>query len=203
MTSKRKSTVSLSGPGTLNYIMNREFIELSRDCDVICIPAGITMTLPAGTRVTVTQALGGTYTAVSDQGYMVQIAGKDADVLGMKPSAESPAETSAAGKPDTVEDKVWQQLRTCYDPEIPIDIVELGLVYSCEVTGLPEGGNRVDVKFTLTAQGCGMGHYLAQDIEHKLALVQGVTEVNVDVVLNPPWNRDMISEGAKLNLGLL
>jgi len=183
--------------------MNREYIELSRDCAVIRIPAGIKMTLPAGTHVTITQALGGAYTAVSDHGYMVQIAGKDADALGMKPAAEPPAETSAAGKPHTIEDQVWQQLKTCYDPEIPIDIVELGLVYSCEVTGLPEGGSRVDVKFTLTAPGCGMGHYLAQDIENKLTLVPGVAEVNVEVVFDPPWNQNMISEGAKLKLGLL
>jgi probable FeS assembly SUF system protein SufT len=177
---------------------------LQRDCDAVQIPNGYSMTLPAGTEVTIMQSLGGAFTVTTDYGYMARIAGNDADALGLEaPPALAGESTGAPEGPADAEKLVWEQLRTCYDPEIPVNIVELGLVYSCTVTPLETGGSRVEVKFTLTAPGCGMGEWLKQDVQSKIAAVPGVEEVDVEVVFDPPWNQSMMSEAAKLELGMM
>ena len=179
-----------------------EKVILTRDCEAIEIPAGYKTTLPAGTEVTITQSLGDSFTVVTERGYMVRIAAQDADALGKEVPKVSEEEAAArADKP--LEERVWEELKTCYDPEIPVNIVDLGLVYNCEVTPLPNGGNRVAVTMTLTAPGCGMGDVLKADAERKIAQLPGVKEVRVELVIDPPWNPDMMSEAAKLQLGML
>ena len=179
-----------------------EPIILGRDCEAIQIPSGQKVSLSAGTRVRVTQALGGSYTVTTDQGYLVSISGKDADAIGKEVEA-SQAEKLTAAEGSDLEKLVWDQLKTCFDPEIPVNIVDLGLVYHCEVTPLPEGGNKVDVKFTLTAPGCGMGQVLKDDMESKILSLSGVKDVGVEVVLDPPWDQSMMSDAAKLQLGMI
>jgi probable FeS assembly SUF system protein SufT len=182
--------------------MMRRYATLKRECAAVEIPAGMPVTLPEGSPVTITQALGGSYTALTAQGYMVRIDGKDADALGEEFEAEVRAEqTSTEGKP--LQEMVWDQLRTCYDPEIPVNIVDLGLVYSCDLEPLPDGDSRVSVRFTLTAPGCGMGDYLQEDIKQKLLNVRGIKEVDVQVQFDPPWSYAMMSEAARLQLGLM
>ena len=182
---------------------DKEF-ELKRDLDVILIPAGQKYTIPAGTKGVITQALGGNYTIATAYG-LSQIKETDLDVLGLeKPKAEAkpnPATVKANGA--VSEEDVWNQLKQCYDPEIPVNIVDLGLVYDCQVTSLAEGGNRVDVKMTLTAPGCGMGGVIASDAEQKIREVPGVTDVHVEVVWDPIWNQSMMSDAARLQLGLM
>jgi probable FeS assembly SUF system protein SufT len=180
--------------------MTREARTLSRDVEVTAIPYGDKIPLKAGTTVIITQALGGSFTGVTDMGYMVRIEGKDADAIGEEVQA-APTVQPLGERP--VEDLVWEQLRTCYDPEIPVDIVELGLVYECQVTPRPEGGHAVHVRFTLTAPGCGMGDYLKMDIERKLSSIPGVGQVEVEVVLDPPWDMSRMSDAARLQLGLM
>jgi probable FeS assembly SUF system protein SufT len=171
----------------------------TRDIEASEIPAGTKFTIPAGTPLQITQSLGGTYTVMMPMGYLARIDSKDVDAIGQEPQEID--EASTAGK--SVEDLAWDQLRTCYDPEIPVNIVDLGLVYSCNVTPLPEGGDRVDVKFTLTAPGCGMGDVLRDDIRQKLLTIPGVKEANVDVLFDPPWSMSMMSDAAKLQLGMM
>ena len=182
-----------------------ELVTINRDCETVQIPSGSRVLLPAGTRVRITQSLGGSFTVVTERGSMVRIAGNDADAIGKKIITRLPAETSgASGRAEDIEKLVWDQLRTCYDPEIPVNIADLGLVYSCFITPLPEGGqHRVEVKMTLTAPGCGMGEFLKADVEGKILSVPGVKETNVELVWDPPWDRSMISEAAKLELGML
>jgi len=193
-----------------------ENIILKRDCEAALIPAGTKVTLQAGEPVTITQALGGSYTVII-HGNMARIAGADADALGLQPpsSVTSPSsvttgiarEPSADGKQTQTqtitEEEVLNTLRTCYDPEIPVNIVDLGLVYDLQILPLPAGGNRVEIKMTLTAPGCGMGPVLQQDVESKVLALQGVKEAAVFLVWEPQWNRDMLSEAAKLQLGLM
>ncbi len=179
--------------------MTREARTLSRDVEVVAIPYGDRITLTGGTLVFVTQALGGSYTAMTDHGYLVRIEGKDADAIGEQPSEPLTAET-VAGK--STADLAWDQLRTCYDPEIPVNIVDLGLIYRCEVTPR-DGGSKVRVELTLTAPGCGMGDFLRMDVEQKLLAIPGVNEAQVDVVLDPPWDQSMMSDTARLQLGLM
>jgi probable FeS assembly SUF system protein SufT len=183
-------------------LRERELITLQRDCEAIQIPSGEKMTLPAGTQVQITQSLGGSYTVTTNIGYMVRIAGKDADALGLAPAGEQASASSTGGEEDT-EKLVWEQLKTCFDPEIPVNIVDLGLVYECAVTPLSGGGTKATVKFTLTAPGCGMGDILRRDIEAKLLGIVGVKEAEVEVVLDPPWDMSRMSDEAKLQLGLL
>src|ERR1700730_6568809 len=174
-----------------------ERVELSRECKALQIPAGTVMTLETGLEVFITQSLGGTYTVqIPAYGGLFRINGQDADALGKTP--EQAGEAAPAG--DT-ESMVWEQLKTCYDPEIPVNIVDLGLVYGMEVAPLPDGSKRVDVKMTLTAQGCGMGASIAMDAKQKLSEIRGVSEANVDLVWDPPWNPQMISPEGKERLG--
>jgi probable FeS assembly SUF system protein SufT len=178
-----------------------EPITLTRDVAAVQIPAGTTGILPKGATVRVTQSLGGSYTVLGDDG-MARIAEKDADALGLEVTEKSaPPDTRPAGPLD--EKLVWDQMRTCFDPEIPVNIVDLGLVYDCHIEPLPDGGHRVEVKMTLTAPGCGMGPMIASDVETRVRAVPGVSDVRVDLVWDPPWNQAMMSDAAKLELGLL
>jgi len=181
-------------------MMMREPRTLSRDLEVAAIPYGDKITLTAGTTVYITQALGGSYTAMTDHGYLVRIDGQDADAIGEKPTQPMTPE-EVAGR--TTEELAWEQLKTCFDPEIPVNIVDLGLVYKCAVTPLNGGGDKVTVQFTLTAPGCGMGDFLRQDVQQKLLAIPGVKEAEAEVVLDPPWDHSMMSDAARLQLGLM
>ena len=173
-----------------------ELIDLKRDCEAIEIPSGIRRILSTGSRVRISQFLGTSYTVVSDMGCMFRIDAKDADALGLTPPA-------AAEKPAGVfsEQMVWDQLKTVYDPEIPVNIVDLGLIYTCEIAAHEQGGKKIDVKMSMTAPGCGMGNVLKADVEGKLARLPEVKEVNVQVVFEPTWSPALMSEAAKLQLG--
>lgn len=178
-------------------------VTLARDCEAVLIPAGTPILLPEGTPVVITQALGGNYT-VNVNGNLAQVAARDADALGFEvsdPARTTPTPGGANGAVD--EELLWDQMRTCYDPEIPINIVDLGLIYDCIVTPVNAGGNRVDVVMTLTAPGCGMGEFLAQDVRAKLASIPNVTDVHVELTFDPPWNQEMMSEAARLETGML
>jgi probable FeS assembly SUF system protein SufT len=177
----------------------REARTLARDIETAAIPYGDKIPLTAGTTVFVTQSLGGSFTAVTDMGYMVRIEGKDADAIGEHVPEAPSAETL---EKKSLQELAWDQLKTCYDPEIPVNMVDLGLVYSCEVTAT-DAGSRVSVRFTLTAPGCGMGDYLKRDVEAKLASLPGVTETDVQVVLEPMWDQSRMSDAARLQLGLM
>jgi len=176
-------------------------ITLSRDVEAAIVPAGSVVTLQKGEHARVTQSLGGSFTVVVN-GNMFRIDGKDADALGLEPAA-APAVTGQPVKQEDLEKEVWNQLRMCYDPEIPVNIVDLGLIYDCHLAPLETGRHKVDVKMTLTAPGCGMGPTLAQDVQNKLLALEGVDDVAVELVWDPPWNQGMMTEAAKLQLGLL
>ena len=178
---------------------DREARTVSRDVEVTAIPYGDRITLTSGTNVFITQALGGSFTAMTDHGYLVRIEGTDGDAIGEEPTRPLSAE-DVAGR--TTEEVAWDQLKTVFDPEIPVNIVDLGLVYRCEVETL-EKGKRVTVQFTLTAPGCGMGDFLREDVRQKLLSIPSVTEAEVEVVLDPPWDQSMMSDGARLQLGLM
>jgi probable FeS assembly SUF system protein SufT len=178
-----------------------ERVELTRDCDAIAIPAGHPVRLERGTTAFVTQALGGSYTLqVPEYGGLFRIAGRDADAIGKQ--ADETVTPVASGA-TSLEQSVWEQLRTCYDPEIPVNIVDLGLVYDLRITPLDAGGNRVDVKMTLTAPGCGMGTVIAAEAQHKIGGLPGVEEAKVDIVWDPPWSPQMISAEGKERLGMM
>lgn len=174
-----------------------EPITVSRNCAVIGIPTGISATIPAGTSVRVMQHLGTGYTVVTEYGQMFRVDNKDADALGL-PVTEAPVTEEPVAFSEGL---VWDQLKTVYDPEIPVNIVDLGLIYSCEITPLDLGGKKIDVKMSMTAPGCGMGDVLKRDVEMKVARVPEVREVNVEVVFDPPWNPSRMSEAARLQLG--
>ena len=173
---------------------------LSRDVEVTAIPYGDRMTLKSGSSVYVTQSLGGTYTLMTDMGYMVRLDNGDADAIGEE-AVPTPGPEELKDRP--VQELCWDQLKTCYDPEIPVNIVDLGLVYACDATALDNGGHKVDVRFTLTAPGCGMGDILRVDIERKLISLPGVKEIDVQIAFDPPWDQSMMTEAARLQLGLM
>jgi probable FeS assembly SUF system protein SufT len=174
-------------------------VELKRDCEAVQIPAGHTVTLPAGTTVDITQTLGGTYT-VHAGGGLFRIATKDIDALGL----EVPTATAekAATSDAVTEEQVWETLKTCYDPEIPVNIVDLGLVYSMQLEPCPSGAKSVQVKMTLTAPGCGMGGVIAGDAQQKLLGLPGVEDANVEIVWEPQWHHSMITEQGRKILGI-
>jgi len=179
-----------------------EQIDLKRECEAIEIPSGIRRVLSASSRVRISQFLGTSYTVVGDMGCMFRIDAKDADALGLTP----PAADEKTSDGVFAEPMVWAQLKTVYDPEIPVNIVDLGLIYSCEITSREttaqaQGGKKIDVKMSMTAPGCGMGNVLKADVEGKLARLPEVKEVHVEVVFDPPWSPDRMSEAAKLQLG--
>jgi probable FeS assembly SUF system protein SufT len=174
-------------------------VELKRDCPAVQIPAGTSTMLPAGTSVTITQTLGGSFT-VSALGGLFRIVAKEADALGMEVPAEAASPATDTGAVD--EKLVWDTLRTCFDPEIPVNIVDLGLVYDMHLERSPSGGAKVDVKMTLTAPGCGMGPAIAGDAQVKLLNLAGVDDAHVEVVWDPPWHHSMITEQGRKILGL-
>jgi probable FeS assembly SUF system protein SufT len=177
-----------------------EPVLIARDVEAVQIPAGIKTTLEKGIEAYLTQSLGGTFTVqVPAHGGLFRIAGKDADAIGKTPADAGGAETGASGD---LESMVWDQLKTCFDPEIPVNIVDLGLVYGMEVKDQPDGTRKVEVKMTLTAQGCGMGASIAYDAKNKLMTLPGVSEADVDLVWDPPWTPQMISPEGRERLGL-
>lgn len=180
---------------------SNEPITLNRDVEAAIIPVGEKVTLQKGEQAYITQSLGGSYTVVVN-GNMFRIEGEDADALGFAPAAK-PAGSGAPVSQEQLEKQVWDQLRSCYDPEIPVNIVDLGLIYDCHLTPLEGGSHRVEVKMTLTAPGCGMGPMLAQDVQNRLLGLEGVDDVAVELVWDPPWNQAMMTEAAKLQLGLV
>jgi len=183
-------------------VMNsNETIVLARDVEAAMIPIGSTVTLQKGEQALITQSLGGAYTVIVN-GNLFRIEGKDADALG-RPAPPKAAGTGAPVTQEALEKEIWGQLRNCYDPEIPVNIVDLGLIYDCHLSPLAPASYRVDVKMTLTAPGCGMGPMLAQDVQGRLLGLEGVDDVSVELVWDPPWNQAMISEAAKLELGLM
>ncbi len=181
------------------YSSTSEPFTLQRDCDAVLVPAGDAVQLPAGQAGYITQALGGSFT-VYIEGNLFRIAGADADALGKLPPV--PPELPEGADDEDVEQVVWQQLRTCFDPEIPINIVDLGLVYECELRPREDGRRDVAIRMTLTAPGCGMGEVLADEICDKVLALPHVGEATVDLVFDPPWDRSRMSEAAQLALGL-
>ena len=174
---------------------------LSRDLTATQIPSGDKTPLPAGTKVMIHQTLGGSFTVQTDFG-LFRIEGKDVDALGEKIADDTvQAATLANGAPDP--EAIWDQLKRVYDPEIPVNIVDLGLVYSMDVEPKPEGGFKVQVAMTLTAPGCGMGPAIAEDAKGKILLVPGVSDADVRITWEPAWNQQMISEEGKMKLGLI
>lgn len=179
-------------------------IILSRDVEAIQIPSGQPRKLEKGSPVIITQALGGSYTIVVEKtSGLFRIHAEDADAIGKEaaPVAAKGTADATADRPLS-EDDVWTQLKTCYDPEIPVNIVDLGLIYSLEIKPQEGGGNFVEVKMTLTAPGCGMGPAIASDAQRKILTIPGVTEAQVDVVWDPPWSAERISEDGKAKLGM-
>ena len=176
-----------------------EPVTLSRDVDAVIVPAGINVKLRAGQHGFITQSLGGSFT-VYVEGNLFRVAGKDADALGKELAAvpELPPDASDAD----IRELAWSQMKTCYDPEIPINIVDLGLVYSCEVRSEPDG-RVVAIEMTLTAPGCGMGEVLVQDVREKVELVPTVKRADVELVFDPPWNQTMMTEAARLQTGMM
>ncbi len=180
-----------------------EYATLSRDVRGVRIPEGMPSILPAGQRVRITQSLGGSYTVVTDRGEMVRLEDRDADAIGREVVG-----LPAASATGTLEERVWSQLKTCFDPEIPVNVVDLGLIYSCDLTPTegtePRPSETTDVRvlMTLTAPGCGMGPVLAEDVKSKIEALPGVNRVDVEVVWDPPWNQNMMTEAARLQLGI-
>lgn len=177
-------------------------VEFTRDCEVVQIPAGQRLTLPRGTEATVTQSLGGTFTLqVPHLGALVRLAGEDADAIGIEAQAAPSLARPGAAAGD-LERRIWEMLRSCYDPEIPVNIVDLGLVYDLRVGDAPSGGAAVSVKMTLTAQGCGMGATIAADAQQKIETLSDVSEARVEIVWDPPWSPRMISPEGREKLGI-
>jgi probable FeS assembly SUF system protein SufT len=181
------------------YSQTSEPVRFERDCAAIMVPSGDLVNLPAGQTGYITQALGGSFT-VFVEGNLFRVRNEDADAIGKEPMPLPELPDNASD--DDIEKAVWSQLRTCFDPEIPINIVELGLVYSCELGKRDDGSRVVEVKMTLTAPGCGMGDILVEDVRSKLELLPTVAEADVELVFDPPWNQSMMSDAARLETGM-
>ena len=181
----------------------REEVVVNRNTEAVMIPSGERVLVPQGARATITQSLGGTYTLITDRGLMVRISGKEVEAIGKTPVETPHVAEGEEVTPEKIEQLVWDQLKSCYDPEIPVNIVDLGLVYLCEVQAAEGGGNDVKIKMTLTAPGCGMGPVLAGDVKNKVESIAGVKHAEVEVVFDPVWDRSMMSDAAKLQLGMM
>ncbi len=177
-----------------------EPFSLSRDVRAVIIPAGEELQLRAGTNGFITQSLGGSFT-VYVEGNLFRIAGSDADALGKEPVPPPAIPENATDK--DIEEVIWQQLKTCFDPEIPINVVDLGLIYRLEVSSSTDGQRSVSIDMTLTAPGCGMGEILVQDAQEKIVVIPTVADVRVELVFDPPWNQSMMSDEARLQTGLM
>lgn len=185
--------------------MARTAVNTLRDVEVMQVPSGFKVVLPAGSWLVVQQTLGGQFTAMTDTGGLVRVDGKDADALGPEYEAEAKRaaeERAKAAEGPFDEEKVWDALRQVYDPEIPASIVELGLVYLV-ATEETDGGRKVAVKMTLTAPGCGIGPVLVEDVRRAILAVPGVKEADVELVFDPPWDPSRMSEAARLQLGFM
>jgi probable FeS assembly SUF system protein SufT len=181
---------------------SNEAKTLTRDVEAAVVPVGTKVTLQKGETAYITQSLGGSYTVVVN-GNMFRIEDSDADALGLEVQAKPAAAAAGPVTQEGLEKQVWDALKTCYDPEIPVNIVDLGLIYDCHLTPAGENSFKADVKMTLTAPGCGMGPTLAQDVQNKLLSLEPIDEANVELVWDPPWNQSMMTEAAKLQLGLM
>ena len=182
---------------------SNESITLTRDVEGTIIPVGTKVTLQKGELAHVTQSLGGSYTIVVN-GNMFRLADKDVDALGIEVAAKPASPAGQRRTHEELEQEVWSKLKTCYDPEIPVNIVDLGLVYNCELTPIAETSSyRANLKITLTAAGCGMGPAISSDVQNKLLALDEITEAICEVVFEPTWNQSMMSEAAKLQLGLM
>lgn len=177
----------------------KEIVPLKRECQAIEVPSGRTVTFFEGTEVIILQVLGGAFTVMTHMGLMATIAGKDADALGKEPVVAPQA--PAVGEEQTVEQKVWSQLKTCYDPEIPHNIVDLGLVYGCQISPVEGNASKVDIVMTLTAPGCGMGEWLCADVKKKVSSLPGIKECNVELVFDPPWDRSKMHPALRREFG--
>ena len=177
-----------------------EPFSLSRDVRAVIIPAGEELQLRAGTNGFITQSLGGSFT-VYIEGNLFRIAGSDADALGKEPVPPPEIPENATDK--DIEEVIWQQLKTCFDPEIPINVVDLGLIYRLDVTPGADGQRSVSIDMTLTAPGCGMGEILVQDAQEKIVVIPTIADVRVELVFDPPWNQSMMSDEARLQTGLM
>lgn len=183
----------------MSYSRTSEPVKFERDCEAVMVPQGEEVNLPAGTTGYITQALGGSFTVFVD-GNLFRIAGRDADAIGKV--APAPLVLPEGAGDAEVEKLVWDQLRTCFDPEIPVNIVELGLVYDCDLGRNAEGERTVAIRMTLTAPGCGMGDILVQDVRDKVEQVPTIAEADVELVFDPPWNQSMMSDAARLETGM-
>ena len=181
----------------------REEVTFSRNAEGIMIPSGERVLIPNGSRATITQSLGGAYTLITDRGLMVRVAGREVEAIGKTPENVPDVKPGEDVGEEKLEQLVWEQLKTCYDPEIPVNIVDLGLVYLNEVQPADGGGYNVKVKMTLTAPGCGMGPVLAHDVRQKIEALPGVKSADIEVVFDPVWDRSMMSDAAKLQLGMM
>ncbi|MFL2988825.1 MAG: putative Fe-S cluster assembly protein SufT [Candidatus Neomarinimicrobiota bacterium] len=181
--------------------IDNELIKVSRDCNAILIPGGEKVVLVEGTHIRITQALGGDYT-VYVNGNLLKVSGKDSDAIGIKVSDNKENESPLVDDNNINEKHVWDILKTCFDPEIPVNIVDLGLIYDMKLNK-EVGGVEINIKMTLTAPGCGMGPVIAQDVEDKLMDLSVVTKVIVDLVWDPVWNQAMMTDSARLELGML
>ena len=180
--------------------MQTEIIT-TREVNAVQIPSGDPFTLPAGTAVIITQTLGGSYTVATQSG-LARISSEDADALGIDPNEKKESAEEALPADASQEDQIWHQLKQVFDPEIPVDIVNLGLVYDCALEE-EDGKTVAKVKMTLTAPGCGMGPVIAADAQARIVTVEGIDEAHVDLVWDPPWNQDMMSEEGKMKLGMI
>ena len=182
------------------YRHEHQPVTLQRDVEAIMVPAGVPVTLRADKTGFITQALGGSFT-VYIEGNLFRIAGKDADALGQEPMLTPELPPDATD--DDVKELVWEQMRTCFDPEIPVNIVELGLVYACEIAQEADGQRIATIKMTLTAPGCGMGETLVQDVKDKVEVIPTIKHADVELVFDPPWNQTMMSDAARLQTGMM
>jgi probable FeS assembly SUF system protein SufT len=178
-------------------------VEINRDCKATLIPSGDPIVLQAGVTVTVTQALGGSITVQTDLGQLARISGDDAIDLGLGDMLEPATDTSASDDTPFDVEQVIERLKTVFDPEIPVNVVDLGLIYGCEAIDLPDGTHRVEIKMSMTAPGCGMGDVLRDDAHQRVAEMPGVSEVDVELVWDPPWDLSRLSDAARLELGMV
>lgn len=175
-----------------------DIIELKRECEAIAIPSGLRQKLPAGAAVRIVQARGGDYTVATDRHAMFRIDGADADALGLNTPRPAPL---AQREGPLSEEMAWSVLKTVYDPELPVNVVDLGLIYSCAITSAPQGGKGIAVRMAMTSPGCGMSNVLKADVERKLLQLPEVEEARVEVVFDPPWTPDRMTDAARLQLG--
>jgi probable FeS assembly SUF system protein SufT len=176
-------------------------IMLERDCEATLIPGGQRVTLSQGDEVIVTQSLGGSFTVQTGDGYLARISTEDADALGLEPTGDTEADKGPAETGPFDIAQVIEQLKTVFDPEIPVNVVDLGLIYACDAQPLPEGGHRVEIKMSMTAPGCGMGDVLREDAIARVKAVPGVSDVDIELVWDPPWDMSRMSDAARLQLG--